>query len=78
MRYKPERREGGTGGVLRGSNGVFIAAAYSFIEHVVDAPTAEVHALREGVLREGVLLAQHILVVAVSSSSRTVWRWYRR
>ena len=70
MRYKPERREGGTGGVLRGSNGAFIAAAYSFMEHVVDAPTAEVHALREGVL-----LAQHILVVAVSSSSRTVWRW---
>jgi len=48
--YKPERGEGGTGGVLRDANGTFIAAAYNYIEHVVDAPTAEVHALREGLL----------------------------
>ena len=42
-------------GVLRDANGTFTAAAYNYIEHVVDAPTAEVHALREGLL-----LAQHI------------------
>ena len=40
---------------MRDTNGVFIAAAHSFIEHVVDAPTAEVHTLREGLL-----LAQHV------------------
>ena len=40
---------------MRDTNGVFIAVAHSFIEHVVDAPTAEVHALREGLL-----LAQHV------------------
>jgi hypothetical protein len=40
---------------LRDTNGVFIAAAHSFIEHVVDAPNVEVHALRKGLL-----LAQHV------------------
>jgi hypothetical protein len=34
---------------------IFIVAAYNYIAHVVDAPTVEVHALREGLL-----LAQHI------------------
>jgi hypothetical protein len=40
---------------LRDANGAFIAAAYNYIEHVVDAPTADVHTLREGLLQ-----AQHI------------------
>ena len=53
--YKPKRGEGGTGGLERCKCLVYSSSLYNYIEHVVDAPTAEVHALREGLL-----LAQHI------------------
>jgi ribonuclease HI len=52
--YKPERGDGG-GGIIRDSPGTFIAASYCYLDHVVDAPIAEVHTLREGLL-----LAQYI------------------
>jgi ribonuclease HI len=50
-----EYGNGGTGVVIRDSNGSFIAGSYTYLEHTVDAPTAEVMALRDGLL-----LAQHI------------------
>jgi hypothetical protein len=53
--YRPERDDGCTRGVLRDTNGVLLATTHSFIEHVVDAPTAKVLAIREGLL-----LAQHV------------------
>jgi hypothetical protein len=53
--YKLERGDGGTGGIIKDSAATFIAASYCYLDHVVDAPTAEVYALREGLL-----LAQHI------------------
>jgi hypothetical protein len=48
--YRPERDDGCTRGVLRDTNGVLLATTHSFIEHVVDAPTAKVLAIREGLL----------------------------
>ena len=53
--YKPERGDGGTKGIIRDSAGMFIVVSYCYLDHVVDAPTTEVYALRERLL-----LAQHI------------------
>ena len=53
--FREENGSGGTGVVIRDSNGSFIAGSYTYLEHTVDAPTAEVMALRDGLL-----LAQHI------------------
>jgi len=46
---------GSTGAVIRDAAGGFIAAAHSYIPHVVDAAMAEAFALRDGLL-----LAQEI------------------
>jgi len=46
---------GSTGAVIRDASGGFIAAAHSFLPHVLDAAMAEVSALRDGLL-----LAQQI------------------
>jgi ribonuclease HI len=46
---------GGTRVIMRDSSGSFIAGSCSYLEHVMDAATSEITALREGLL-----LAQHI------------------
>lgn len=46
---------GGTCVVIRDSNSSFIAGSYSYVEHMIDPPTAKAMALKEGLL-----LAQHI------------------
>jgi len=53
--FRPENGSGSTGAVIRYSSGSFIAASRSYFEHVVDAPSAEVMAVKDGLL-----LAQHI------------------
>jgi hypothetical protein len=45
----------GSAAVIRDTGGAFIAAAHSFIPHVLDAPSAEAETLRDGLL-----LAQQI------------------
>jgi hypothetical protein len=50
--------DGGCGSVdsiIRDSSGGVLAAAHSFVPHLVDAPMAEAYALKEGSM-----LAQHI------------------
>ena len=46
---------GSTGVIIRDEKGQWIAAAHSFLPHVIDAPMAEAYALKEGLM-----LAQHI------------------
>jgi len=53
--FREQYGDGGTGVVIRDSDGSFIAGSYTYREHVVDAPMAEAMALKEGLL-----LAQHI------------------
>lgn len=43
---------GATGAVIRDSNGVYIAAAQKYLAHVVDTPTAEACALRDGLVQQ--------------------------
>ncbi|GJN14286.1 hypothetical protein PR202_gb01089 [Eleusine coracana subsp. coracana] len=43
-----DRGCGSTGAIIRDSNGGFIAAAYRFLPYVLDTPTAEACALKEG------------------------------
>ena len=52
--FREQCGDGGTGVVIRDSDGSFIAGSYTYREHVVDAPMAEAMALK------GLLLAQHI------------------
>ena len=44
-----------TGVIIRDEKGQWIAAAHSFLPHVIDAPMAEAYALKIGLM-----LAQHI------------------
>ncbi|XP_066391715.1 uncharacterized protein [Miscanthus floridulus] len=53
--FREQCGDGGTGVVIRDSDGSIIAGSYTYREHVVDAPMAEAMALKEGLL-----LAQHI------------------
>jgi ribonuclease HI len=53
--FREENGNGGTGVIIRDSNGQFIAGSCNYMEHVMDTPTVEVVALKEGFL-----LAQHI------------------
>ena len=53
--YDATKGAGSTGAVIRDATGSFIAAAHSYIPHVVDAAMAEAFALRDGLL-----LAQQI------------------
>ena len=53
--FRPENGSGSTDAVIRDSSGSFIAASHSYFEHVVDAPSAEVMAVKDGLL-----LVQHI------------------
>ena len=46
---------GSVGSIIRDSSGGVLAAAHSFVPHLVDAPMAEAYALKEGLM-----LAQHI------------------
>jgi ribonuclease HI len=46
---------GSTGAIIRDNSGAMIAAASSFIPHLMDAPMAEAYALKEGLM-----LAQYI------------------
>jgi hypothetical protein len=46
---------GSVGVVIRDSTGGVLAAAHSFVPHLIDAPMAEAYALKEGLM-----LAQHI------------------
>jgi len=48
--FREESDSGGTGVVIRDSKGTFIAGSCNYMEHVVDAPTSEVMALKEGLL----------------------------
>jgi ribonuclease HI len=48
--YSPERGSGGTGAIIRDSTGSFVGARVSFYEFMSDAATAEVTALREGLV----------------------------
>jgi len=48
--FREESSSGGTGVVIRDSKGTFIAGSCNYMEHVVDAPTSEVMALKEGLL----------------------------
>jgi hypothetical protein len=53
--FRPENGSGSTDAVIRNSSGSFIAASHSYFEHVVDAPSAELMAVKDGLL-----LARHI------------------
>jgi ribonuclease HI len=53
--FRKENGSEGTGVIIKYLNGQFIAGSSNYMGHVVDAPTAEVMALKEGFL-----LAQHI------------------
>jgi ribonuclease HI len=53
--FRPENGSGSTDAVIRDSSGSFIAASHSYFEHVVDAPSAELMAVKDGLL-----LARHI------------------
>jgi ribonuclease HI len=46
---------GSVGSIIRDCSGGVLAAAHSFVPHLVDAPMAEAYALKEGLM-----LAQHI------------------
>ena len=48
--YKPEVGSGSTGAIIRDSSGSFIGARVNFFEHMADAATAEVTALKEGLI----------------------------
>jgi hypothetical protein len=53
-------RDSITGRIIRDSGGVCIAAANSYLPHVVDTPTAEAEALRDGLMLAQQPRLQHI------------------
>jgi ribonuclease HI len=62
---------GGTGAIIRDSNGSFIAGSCFYLEHVGDASISEIMALKEGLL-----LAQRIgcSSLIIHSDSLRLWR----
>ncbi|KAK3136312.1 hypothetical protein QOZ80_5BG0431460 [Eleusine coracana subsp. coracana] len=53
---------GGTGAIIRDSNGVVIAASRRFLAHTVDAAMAEAYALKEGLLLTQQIGANKIII----------------
>jgi hypothetical protein len=53
--FNEEEGCGSVGAIIRDFSGGALAAAHSFVPHFIDAPMAEVYALKEGLM-----LAQHI------------------
>jgi hypothetical protein len=47
-KLQSEEKQRWSGVVIRDSNGLFIAGSYAYFEHIIDAPAAEVMALKEG------------------------------